>query len=341
MAIEFSEGCSAWQAIPAWAGFLLQLGHKWPAKAPGERRIALVSMPCDSPGAGLITLGATIRDLADPKANNLDRHYDSLLQFAKQFLGSCSTCTLNSCDPETKHCGYVREATGNVRSSSNPRGTYKISNSTNFEQRQIAFERNGVTVRPKPQYAVEWYIDNEAPPQWNEPTGELPLSLYPQIIERAPLLPENARKSYSGLCLAGRTTGEAASRSACSSIRFRNRASGAGLEELLTIHGWSPCSISRVAFFNALTESLDCSHATPALVIADGDNSFLKVMGRSQFAQSDIVGVVQRTIERDRLEALGIRMAQQNQWYFPDSQLLDQLGPVPLGVSLSVLRRAE
>lgn len=67
MAIEFSEAGWAWTAVPAWAGFLLQSGYRWPSRSPRERRIALVSMPCDSAGAGLISLGA----FQDAKGNGI------------------------------------------------------------------------------------------------------------------------------------------------------------------------------------------------------------------------------------------------------------------------------
>ena len=195
MAIEFSEASSAWMPIPTWVSFLVQLGFKWPCQTPGERRIALISMPCDSAAAGLVTLGALIRDLGNPNANNLDRHYDALLQYARQFLESCRDCELEACDPQKKECGHLGEATGKVRLSTAPHGTYEISDRTDFAQRQIAFTRKAVVIRPKPQYATEWYIDGEPPPEINEPGGELCMAPYPEIVPGAIILPDNARKS--------------------------------------------------------------------------------------------------------------------------------------------------
>jgi hypothetical protein len=43
--------------ILAWAHYLIRLGNSWPHPDPGKRRIALVSMPCDSAAAALIALG--------------------------------------------------------------------------------------------------------------------------------------------------------------------------------------------------------------------------------------------------------------------------------------------
>ena len=53
---------------------------------------------------------------------------------------------------------------------------------------------------------------------------------------------------------------------------------------------------------------IDTNAISPALVIADGDASFLKVLARTEFQHSDIIGVFHRTIDRDRLELLGNRM---------------------------------
>jgi hypothetical protein len=341
MSLEFSEGNSVWSPVPKWADFLLQLGYKWPASTPTERRIALVSMPCDSAAAGLITLGATVRDLGNPNANNLDRHYDVLLQYARQFLEACQPCTLKACDPEASGCGYHSEVTGRVRSVESPRGTYQVSSRTDFANRQIAFARNGMTVWPKPQYATEWYIDGEPAPQLLASQGELQTAPYLQLIEGVTVLPANANKSYSGLCLAGRSAGEAPTRAACAAVSFRNGMASYLLPELLTIHGWSDCNVSRVTFFNALTERQDRLQATPALVIADGDGSFLKALARSEFRQSDVIGVIHRTMERDKLEAVGNKMLHLAQWYTQDAAFRSQLPPLPRGITLSVLRRGE
>jgi hypothetical protein len=69
-----------------WVDFLIKLGFGWPSGTARARRISLVSMPCDSAGAGLVTLGAMIRDLGNSAANDSDGHYDALLRHARQFL---------------------------------------------------------------------------------------------------------------------------------------------------------------------------------------------------------------------------------------------------------------
>ncbi len=110
-----------------------------------------------------------------------------------------------------------------------------------------------------------------------------------------------------------------------------------GLDELLTIHGWSKTNLSRIAFFNPRTEKLDRSNAASNLVIADGDASFLKVYDRPEFSSSDIIGVINRNVERDRLEAVGMKMLP-NQWLAVDTDMLCGLPSVPKGISIAILK---
>ena len=339
----FSEANREWPSIPHWAQFLIRFGYDWPRGVAENRRVALVSMPCDSAAAGLVALGAMIRDLSDPQANDVDGHYDRLLQYARQFLQACRPCELK-CNPQAAQCGHSKEATGLLRTPLLPRATVEISEETNFEERKIAWiqrdgRRNQCLVRPLSQHTVNYHIDDEPPPQWNTAEGELAAHRYQPLVQSARFHSDNLRKSYSGLCLAGRTGGGNASREVCASVRFREGTEEHGLEELLTIHEWSDCNISRVAFFNARTGEFDRNVAAPRLVVADGDASFLKVAGQTEFHRSDIVGVIHRTVERDRLEALGNKMSDLRQWYVQDEDMLLGLPEVPRGMSISILRR--
>jgi hypothetical protein len=72
--IRFSEAGDPWREVPQWADFLIRLGWAWPTNDAGRSRVCLVSMPCDSAAAGLVTLGAMIRDFGNPRANDVDGH---------------------------------------------------------------------------------------------------------------------------------------------------------------------------------------------------------------------------------------------------------------------------
>lgn len=335
----FCESYRDWGPIPPWAGFLLSLGYRWPTEKPVTRRLALISMPCDSAAAGLLTLGALIRDLTNPEANDIAGHYDGLLRHAQQYLESCRDCELETCNPEVKRCGHLAEASGRVRSNLFPRRTYVVSERTNVLERRLAFSYRDKLYFPNPDFVSEWHFEGDPPPKVDSPQGELAADPYRRIIENDRIFSENLRKTYSGLCLAGRSAGEKETREILASIRFRDGTEEFSLEKLLTIHGWSATSVSRVSFFNGRTETIDRTSGSPALVVADGDASFLRVASRPEFQQSDILGVISCASERDALEAVGNKMQALRQWYHPDAETFSRIGPVPRGVSLSILRR--
>jgi hypothetical protein len=137
---------------------------------------------------------------------------------------------------------------------------------------------------------------------------------YEDLIEgaAAPLEPNLAR-SDSAICLASRVAGESVSRAAFSAIRFECQNSMANLAGLLTVHRWSPETVSRVTFFNSRTQQLDRDAGFTSLVVADGDTAFLRAVDAPEFRQSDIVGVVHRAVERDRLESIGTKLASLSQ----------------------------
>jgi hypothetical protein len=156
----------------------------------------------------------------------------------------------------------------------------------------------------------------------------------------APVEPNFAR-SDSAICLAGRVTGESVSRAAFSALRFECENSIADLADLLTVHSWSPKTVSRVTFFNSRTRQLDRDTGFTNLVVADGDIAFLRALGAPQFKQSDIVGVVHRAVDRDRLEAIGAKLADLSQWYVADAETVDRISPPPPGITVSVLQRRQ
>ena len=337
-----------WQTIPPWVQFLFRLGYKWPRANPKPRRIALVSMPCDSPAAGLIALGAMVHDLGNPRANDVDGHYDKLLKYAKQYLQSCKPCIEKhgKCNPDQIKCGYKKRATGKLRSPK-LRGTVTISAETDFTKGELKWILNKTTtVTPEPNHTINYHIDGEPPCQWDEDAGELLGDPYQALVnglittrdDEVKVISENLRRSYSGLCFAGRNQGETQCKEVCDRICFR-LADGTAtyrLSELLTVSGWSSSPISRMAYFNSRTQKADRNVVTPTLVVADGDDAFLR--SRSAFSGSDVIGVVHRTMAYDRLEEVGEKM-RPDQWYAADTDLLCELPPKPKGISIAVLKR--
>lgn len=300
-----------------------------------------MSMPCESAASGLVALGVMMRDLGNPRANEIEGHYDHLLSHANQYLSMCRDCGLAKCKPEDKKCGYTSKATGKIRSiKPKDRGTYLIDGKTDFEGRQIAFTKRGVIVRPYPEHATGWHIDGEPPCIKHSSDGSFHASFYQELVKDLEVHGENLSQSFSGLCLAGRSTGKSVSRKAFSSIKFLNgRGEAKGLDELLTVFDWIEHNISRVAYFNPRTGKPD-RPPSPGVVVADGDAPFLKVLNDGRFEGSDVIGVMSRVVDRDRLDEVGAAMSKKLQWYETDEEMMRGAGQ-PQGVSVSVLKRRE
>lgn len=335
----FSENNQEWQQVPRWVDFFIQLGFRWHSDTFVQRRIALVSMPCDSAAAGLIALGALIKDLENPKANDLDRHYDSLLQYAQQFLEKCRTC--KKCQPDTKMCGYTTKAKGVLRfRGKRPFKRYSISEQTDFYGRRLFLSIPSGTWFITPVYSINFQIDGDPPPQTANIEGELTAEPYKRLIEGVIIIPENLKKSFSGLCFAGRVAGETATRQINASIRFRFKDCDYCLSDLLTINRWSNVgTISRMTFYNSRNECFDRYSSTPSIVVADGDKSFLKILSQTDFQRSDVIGVINRIMDRTDLESLGNKINELNQWYTDDLETLDKIPDVPRGIGVKLLKR--
>ena len=196
--------------------------------------------------------------------------------------------------------------------------------------------RTGYAVLP--QNACEWYFDGEAPVRAIQGAGLPDIELYKSLAVDGFVSAANLRQSDSQICVAGRITGESASRSIFEQVRFRKENHCADLPHLLTIHRWSPGTISRVTYFNSRTNELDRNAGLTRLVVADGDGAFLRVLDREEFRSSDVVGVIHRAVERDRLDSIGFKIAELQQWYSPDTSMSNRIPPLPSGIATIFLR---
>jgi hypothetical protein len=324
--MRFSEGTRPWQRLPLWAEFLIKCGFAWGDEAPDVRRISIVSMPCDSAGAGLVALGAMRRRLALCDANDSGSHFRRIERLAAQGAGQT----------------VLRHE--NIRGRFLVRG--RDSRGIIWVEREIpsgagASNQNGPPrIAILPGSAKAWSFDGEPPVEVVE-GDEAPYGpFYDALVEGTfAVIGTNLRRSDSGICLAGRTTGETVSRSITAAIRFEIGDRAADLSQLLTIHSWSPATISRITFLNTRTDHLDRRADAPRVVVADGDSAFLKVIDAPEFRYSDVVGVIHRAVERDRLEAIGDKLAALGQWYIQDTGFLERIQPVPAQITALRLRR--
>jgi hypothetical protein len=337
--VLLADGTENWQPIPKWSQFLVNLGFGWPDDLAKPRRIALLSMPGESAAAGLIALGAQVKALENPMANDVDGHFDSLVTYARQYLNHCRSCKTR-CQPSKAKCGYLSESTGRVKSINRPIRHFEIVDVSTHANRQISLSGQGGTISVFPPGAKSYHVTGEPPPVFGSHHADLPGSVYAEIVAGATVLPANLRRSYSGLCLAGRISGETITRESYRAIRFRSTDGDHHLEDLLTVHGWHAShSISRMTFFNSRTGEFDRQGQPPAITVADGDEAFLKVIATQEFQRSDVIGVFHRAIDRDRLEAIGNRLSGLRQWYEDDVEMRQRFANPPRGISSVFLRR--
>jgi hypothetical protein len=285
-------------------------------------------MPCESPGAGLVTLGTIRYRLTLPDANDALSHFERLEKLAARKNDE----------------SYLRHQS--------MKGRFRLDGKdqrglvwARLEQR-AGTDKSAQSGPPRiaihPGNASEWRLEKEAPAETVRGAGLPHRRFYEGLIEGAgaPLEP-NLGRSDSAVCLAGRVAGESLSRAAFSAVRFECQNSIAALADLLTVHRWSPETVSRVTFFNSRTRQLDRDTGFTSLVVADGDTAFLRALDAPQFKQSDVVGIVHRAVERDRLEAIGTKLADLSQWYVGDTETLDRFSAPPLGITVSVLQRRQ
>jgi hypothetical protein len=282
-------------------------------------------MPCESAAAGLVALGAIRYRLTLAEANDALSHFERLESLAARL------------DRET----YLRHQT--------IRGRFRLQRRDDRGVVWVRQEQKTVTDRfssnGPPAIAIhagnanEWRLEQEAPVETVHGSGIPHRRLYEALIADAPpLLELNLARSDSAICLAGRVAGESVSRSSCAAIRFECESSVADLAELLTVRSWSPDSVSRITFFNCRTRQLDRRSGFTGLVVADGDSAFLRAIDAPEFKDSDVVGVVHRAVDRDRLELVGTKLADLSQWYTSDADILNRLPP-PMGITVAVLQR--
>ena len=324
--LQFSEADAPWQRTPQWAEFLINCGFQWGEGGLGKRRIGIISMPCESAAAGLVALGAMRRRLALDDANDCLSHFQRIERLAMQV------------DEEIflRHDGYK----GRFRlEPKDDKGWVWVRQDT--AGTSIGSRRNGpLRMVILPSRANEWRFDGEAPTQQVQGV-ELPCHRFYEVLvdgASAPI-PSNFSKSDSGICIAGRVAGESISQTCFAAIRFKTGTEEADLTRLLTVQRWSPGTISRVAFFNTRTGQFDRNTGLTRLVVADGDGTFLRLVGAAEFKHSDLLGVIHRAVERDRLEAIGVKLNELAQWYTPDTDLITRLAPPPKGITISSLRQ--
>ncbi|MBI4695350.1 MAG: hypothetical protein HY749_15135 [Gammaproteobacteria bacterium] len=323
--MQFSEARLPWEPIPSWVRFLIRCGSAF-AQGSAKRRIGIISMPCESAGAGLLALGALRFRLTLADANDALTHFERI-----QRLASKRDCGIYLRHKKNRGRFLLEGRDENgivwVRQEKPSRG----KDDTKAGPVRIAVLENK---------AGEWRLEHEPPIETVRGTELRHREIYEEIAADAnsPLL-INLTRSDSAICLAGHVSGQSTSREKFANVRFRRNECVVDLSELLTVHAWSPATVSRIAFYNSRIRQLDRDTGFTSLLVADGHAAFLQALEFPRFKDTDVVGVIHRNIDRDSLESIGTKLAGLAQWYAADQPALDCLQPIPTGITVAVINR--
>jgi hypothetical protein len=271
-------------------------------------------MPCDSAAAGLIALGALRKFLEDPDANDISLHLQRIRNEQDKILlhRNYPRWKFRYCEKNNNFDMIVQIKSTRSRYSPGPL-------SINFQPKDVCFQGEPF---------LEVTEGNELPSS----------TIYCELVnECGEIMTTNLRKTYSGVCLAGRNLGEKATRDIMSGIQFRYKDTSAGLDQLLSVHHWIASGRnSRLSFFNSRTKKIDRKVAPPCLVIADGDGALFSVLEDNWFKESDVIATIDRTLERERLDRINETMTSMSQWYVQAVTIQDSLPLTPVGISVAI-----
>lgn len=333
--MQYFESNELYDEVPHWVAAGLSIGYKW--ELGGTRRIALLSMPCDSEIAGFLALGALRKDLERSTANYLDTHFDLLV---KRCLKRDSLRKSNeNSDWDIRHVDgtywhfveYDSEADAIVVKNAKHREHLKRKGKRISNPHGIC---NRFLMRGS---ALEWQLRGFPVPQSMKSAKSLNYLDYQSIpFTNGDILKENLSCSYEGLVLVGS--------GAARDSKYMQKFDSTGfyiderrlsLGDLLTLHQESQ-NIARLRFLNERKE--DVNELYPAsLVIADGINAFLNAS--EWFIDCDIIGVCSRESTTEAIMQLKDFLNDKARYYkdIDTSQFL--IDKAPAGMFLRVMQR--
>ena len=321
---EFIDGVDYTGPIPAWASYLLRFGYEFYAsKADARRSISIISLPADSPGAGLVALGAMRRRLEMRGANDLSSHFERI---KSGVLTGDRVSTLRQAGSRSRYKFDRVDSDGTL---------WLLEVPVSSARSRKAPPRFPVGISVSASSATKWQFEGEAPLNV-APGHALPWHLIYQSlpVQQAPIVGENLAATDSAICFAGRIAGHAPTKAMCESISFRANGSTATLGQLLSVQDWNPGAISRLSFFNSRTHQIDRATGHTAVVVADGDAAFLGAISHPGFERCHVIGVFSRIAGRDQLEAVGSKIEELRQWFEIDE---DTAGQPPPGIHATTL----
>lgn len=307
----FSEDREQFGPLPSWVRFFLELGFLWPDD--GNRRIAIVSTPCDSGASGLIALGALVRRLGEPESNDLGTHKRRIRELRPGHKG-----TLRRNGDRGHYVVHRRD----------PDGILWLEHTVKKERLQFLEYRAG-----------DWYFDGE-PPAEARTGSELPwLPLYRALAPSGfSIYESNLRYSDSSIVLAGRSTGQSVLAEMLANLVFKHEENTASLLLLLALQDHQQAgNVSRIRYLNSRAgagREFDRPGLAPRIVIADGSDALLCSLSSEACDSASIIAHIPRTDDQSRLEEVGERLGGLRQWFEPDAEVVKRLPRPPRGIAV-------
>jgi len=349
--VAFSESGETVSKLPAWANWFIDLGLNFPSGSGRRRSILLMSTPCDSAAAGLVALGVVLRDLAREEANDERGYADAVRAYAAHSL-RCMRCN-SRCNPDLVGCGYVTEVTGVIYGQPPPGKTNRrrlLVESLDGELLTLVAPPGGSSVRHRrdagcrdklgPGCGGDAGFKQYQPEDWAAlatPDNKPPISEAAFSLLRPRWKPYeiNLKRSYSSACLVGRRAGDRATRKFLETTGFILNKQYFPLSSMLTISGWGgEDSVSRLRYFSTRGKAeFDRAGPAPEIAVVDGAAELTEILGeRDRFERTQLIAVVPRDSQADKLEALAFALGELDRHYSVEPYL-GPVTPPPAGVS--------
>lgn len=343
--MKFFEKNKIWDELPSWVRLSIELGYKWRINQYNKRKIFLLSMPFDTPTAGLVALGAIRADLGAPEANNTDDHFNSIIQACKVSLSKQSNDTANSPNESPWDIrNTMDDSKWSFSEYDSQAGIVHIKDSRykpfiKRKGKKIA-NPSGQCISSIFQYnSLKWQLKDHPVPVV-EHTSQLPLDrqLYSNLGNfETEILNENLKASYDGIVLVTKSVDERSNYMKNLSLTgfIKNNISHS-LPKLLTITSDFKHHIVRLKALSE-TKLVAEPHALSKLIIADGSKAFINA--ESKYPESDIVAIINRSGSAESLEIIRDWIATSERYY--TNLVLDDscIGNTPKGVIIKILER--
>lgn len=343
--MKFFEENTIWDKFPHWVRISIDLGYKWRMSTQDKRRITFISMPCDTPTAGLIALGAIRADLSNSEANNTDGHFKSIIQACTESLNKrTSDITDNQNERPWDIRNTQDDTTWLFAECNSHAGIVYVKDSgyrpfVKRKGKKVANPSGQCTSSIFPHNALRWQLKDHPLPV-AESNSQFPLDkeLYNDLGRfDSEILDTNLYTSYDGIILVTKSASEHSNYMKKLALTgFIRNDNSYVLPELLTISSDQKHHLMRLRVISE-TKLEPETHAHSKLIIADGVNAFINA--ESKYPASDIIAILNRSGSPDSLEQLKDWVTSKERYYSKSRQNDLSEESIPKEILVRVLER--